>query len=115
MCDMMAQGMAMCEKRTEALAPAGPLRVVAIALTLQLFTILDSTGLSPRLPRASMIGTIALCMGFWTEALASFCLLQRHRARSGKQQTALEESVDASNAGEQNMLLDKSSASDSSA
>ena len=60
----------MCERRTEALAAAGPLRVVAIAATLGLFTILKSMGISPSLiPRASMVGTMALA--YLTEALAS--------------------------------------------
>ncbi len=102
------QGMAMCERRTEALAAAGPLRVVAIAATLGMFTILKSTSISPRLmPRASMLGTIALCMGFWTEALASFCLLQRHRARhrAPKEQAAIDDRPGAEEIG---ALLDKS-------
>lgn len=85
------QGMALCERRTGALAPAGPLRVVAIASTLGLFTVIDGTSFSASLmPRAAMVGTIALCMGFWTEALASFFLLQRHRARSVRKAMALE-------------------------
>ena len=36
------QGMALRERRTEALAPAGPLRVVAIACTLQFFSTLGA-------------------------------------------------------------------------
>ena len=99
------QGMALCERRTEALAPAGPLRVVAIAVTLQGFTFLDGTSLATSLmPRPSMVGTIALCMGFWTEALASFCLLQRHRTR---EKANLGDSVAAAESEEQNMLLEQ--------
>ena len=108
------QGMALCERRTEALAIAGPLRVVAIAATLGMFTILDSTSMSPSLmPRASMVGTIALCMGFWTEALASFCLLQRHRARSARE-SAESQAASSEIDGEETALL-RSKANDGSA
>lgn len=99
------QGMALCERRTEALAPAGPLRVVAIATTLQLFTTLDGTLPPSMMPRASMVGTIALCAGFWSEALASYCLLQRSR---NKKETTFDESicVEVSSSGEQKALLE---------
>ena len=67
------QGRALRERRTKALAAAGPLRVLAIATTLQLFSMADGA-FAPE--RAAVAGTIALCAGFWTEALACFLMLR---------------------------------------
>ena len=67
------QGRALRERRTKALAAAGPLRVLAIATTLQLFSLADGA-FAPE--RAAVAGTIALCAGFWTEALACFLMLR---------------------------------------
>lgn len=67
------QGKVLCERRTEALAAAGPLRALFIALALQFFTECGET-LFPSL-RPSMAGILCLCFGFWTEALTcALCL-----------------------------------------
>jgi hypothetical protein len=48
--------------------------VVAIACTLQFFSTLGADWFPEY--RASMVGTTALCAGFWTEAMACFFLLR---------------------------------------
>ena len=94
------QGSALRERRTESIAAAGPIRVLAIFLTLQIFSLFqfDRDSVIPcsdcsaiasvdagGLPGA-VLGTIALCVGFWAEALACLALFNwRCWAALGKQ------------------------------
>eukprot|EP01048_Picozoa_sp_COSAG05_P011933 COSAG05_NODE_1161_length_5664_cov_2.031626_2_plen_240_part_00 len=65
------QSLALRERCTERLAPAGPLRVLAIFVVLQLFSaVQEAAGKQRPLFPGAVVGTIALCAGFWTEALA---------------------------------------------